>query len=305
LDVTPGNQSLQLAWSAPASYGGSAVTGYVVYVDGDEDQVLGPAARSATVTGLTNGVEHEVQVAAVNVAGEGARATSTGTPAALPSAPTGLTATPGDGQVALEWSAPVDDGGSPILEYRVYRDGGETPVHTTPDGTTTSWTDSGVTNGQTYAYVVRAVNETGVGLLSGSVDATPTAPPPAGPTFVDVGPSHPFYADVEWMAAEGISTGYQPGPTYRPADPVSRAAMSAFMYRLAGEPTFAPPAIRTFGDVLASHPFYEEIEWMASEGITTGTPALPKPLYKPADPVSRGAMSAFMHRLADGPGVGI
>jgi hypothetical protein len=81
--------------------------------------------------------------------------------------------------------------------------------------------------------------------------------------------------------------------------------MSAFMYRLAGEPAFTPPAASatTFGDVGASHPFYAEIEWMASEDITTGTAASPKPLYKPGTSVSRGAMSAFMRRLAEGPSV--
>ncbi|OWY60648.1 hypothetical protein B7486_68070 [cyanobacterium TDX16] len=81
--------------------------------------------------------------------------------------------------------------------------------------------------------------------------------------------------------------------------------MSAFMFRLAGEPTSTAPASTTFGDVAPSHPFFDEIEWMASEGITNGTPASPKPLYKPASPVSRGAMSAFMQRLADGPGVDV
>jgi hypothetical protein len=124
---------------------------------------------------------------------------------------------------------------------------------------------------------------------------------PGGPTFTDVATSHPFYADIEWMAAEEISTGYQPGPTYRPGSPVTRAAMSAFMYRLAGSPSFTAPGNPTFGDVGTGHPFYAEIEWMAAEDITTGTAASPKPLYKPSAAVSRGAMSAFMYRLAGSP----
>ena len=57
--------------------------------------------------------------------------------------------------------------------------------------------------------------------------------------------------------------------------------------------------------VSATHPFFAEVEWMASVGITTGTAASPKPLYNPSAAVSRGAMSAFMFRLADGPGVGV
>ena len=131
----------------------------------------------------------------------------------------------------------------------------------------------------------------------------PVTPPgePATPAFIDVSPGHPFAAHIAWMADHGISTGYQPGPTYRPANAISRGAMAAFMHRLAGRPSFAEPTTTTFGDVSATHPFFTEIEWMASEGITTGTTASPKPLYKPGDPVSRGAMSAFMHRLAGRP----
>jgi hypothetical protein len=119
-------------------------------------------------------------------------------------------------------------------------------------------------------------------------------------SFRDVRPTNPFFDEIEWMAAEGISTGYDDG-TYKPAATVTRQAMSAFMFRLAGTPLFLDPAAPTFGDVSASNPFFTEIEWMASEGITTGTPFSPKPLYKPSAAVSRGAMAAFMYRLAGSP----
>jgi len=157
---------------------------------------------------------------------------------------------------------------------------------------------STVTAGTTYRILVGSWSgASGTFTLSWDFDADE----PSGPTFTDVATNHPFYADIEWMAAEGISTGFQPGPTYRPADPVSRQAMSAFMYRLAGEPAFSDPSSPTFGDVGTGHPFFTEIEWMAAEDITTGTPASPLPLYKPSAPVSRGAMSAFMYRLAGEP----
>jgi sugar lactone lactonase YvrE len=59
----------------------------------------------------------------------------------------------------------------------------------------------------------------------------PTFTPPGTPTFDDVGAGHPFYKAIEWMADEGISTGY-PDDTYRPTAAVTRQAMSAFMARL-------------------------------------------------------------------------
>jgi len=55
----------------------------------------------------------------------------------------------------------------------------------------------------------------------------------------------------------------------------------------------------TFADVGPTNPFYTFVQWMASSGISTGT-AQPsgKPLYKPADAVSRQAMALFMYRLS-------
>ena len=42
-------------------------------------------------------------------------------PGSVPGAPTGLAATPGNGQVALTWTAPASTGGSPISSYTVDR----------------------------------------------------------------------------------------------------------------------------------------------------------------------------------------
>jgi streptogramin lyase len=116
---------------------------------------------------------------------------------------------------------------------------------------------------------------------------------PEAPSFVDVALTHPFFHEVEWMAAEDITTGYA-GDLYKPAAPVSRGAMSAFMYRFADEPTFEVPTTATFSDVGLAHPFFHEVEWMNEAGVTTG---YLDGTYRPAAPVTRAAMSAFMYRL--------
>jgi CSLREA domain-containing protein len=117
---------------------------------------------------------------------------------------------------------------------------------------------------------------------------------PLLPVFTDVGTGHPFYEEIGWMGWQGISTGSQPGPTYKPSDPVSRQAMSAFLYRLAGEPAFSPPDTPTFSDAGTGNPFFTEIEWMNAEQITTGFAG---GLFKPTAAVSRQSMSAFMYRM--------
>jgi hypothetical protein len=85
-----------------------------------------------------------------------------------------------------------------------------------------------------------------------------------------------------------------------PADELKQAAHAAraFCYRFAGEPPFTPTA-QTFSDVSPSHPFYDEIEWMAEEGISEGYQ--PGPTYRPGAAVTRQAMSAFLHRLSELP----
>jgi uncharacterized repeat protein (TIGR01451 family) len=122
---------------------------------------------------------------------------------------------------------------------------------------------------------------------------------PAVASFSDVGAAHPFFHEVEWMAAAGITEGFD-GNRFRPADAVSRQAMSAFLHRMAGSPAFAAPTSPSFSDVGADHPFFHEVEWMAAEGISEG---FDDGTFRPGTAVSRQAMSAFLHRLADGPGV--
>ena len=99
------------------------------------------------------------------------------------------------------------------------------------------------------------------------------------------------------MAGTGISAGYVDG-TFRPLAPVSRQAMSAFLHRLAGDEP--PTGTSTFDDVTASHPFADDITWMAQHGISEG---YADGTYRPHDPVSRQAMSAFLQRLWRAPGV--
>ena len=63
---------------------------------------------------------------------------------------------------------------------------------------------------------------------------------PIEATFSDVAPGGTFFTEIEWMAAQRITTGFSDG-TYRPTAPVTRQAMSAFMQRLGERVPFVPP----------------------------------------------------------------
>ncbi|MEW6769994.1 MAG: hypothetical protein AB1330_01190 [Bacillota bacterium] len=79
----------------------------------------------------------------------------------VPSVPTGLRATKGDRLVNLYWDDMKDNGANPNLSgYRVYRStvsGG--PYTLVATVTTNYYQDTGLTNGQTYYYVVTSVDE--------------------------------------------------------------------------------------------------------------------------------------------------
>ena len=196
LIATRGNAQVSLSWAAPASTGGSPVTGYDLYVGTTADlSGNAPAARVTgtvvTVTNLINGTRYYFRVAAVNRVGGGpASSEVSAVPLTVPGAPTGLTATPGNSRVTLSWAAPPS-GGAAISDYLIFdgtRRGGEnrTPVNGSLV-TATSYTVTGLTNGTTYYFRVIAVNAAGKGPLSAEAPATllrilPTSPPPSTST---------------------------------------------------------------------------------------------------------------------------
>ena len=94
----------------------------------------------------------------------------------VPGSPTAVTPTPGNTQVALSWTAPASNGGSPITDYVIQYRTGANPFTTFADGTSTatSATVTGLTNGVSYDFQVSAVNSVGTGLPSTTVSATAT-----------------------------------------------------------------------------------------------------------------------------------
>jgi hypothetical protein len=121
---------------------------------------------------------------------------------------------------------------------------------------------------------------------------SPVVDPGWAVRFWDVPSSHPFFREITWLAAQGVTSGYPDG-TFRPAAPVNRDAMAAFLYRSAGSPAWEPGASR-FTDVPSGAAFSTEIDWLAARRITTG---YADGTFHPLAPVSRDAMAAFLFRF--------
>ena len=193
---TAGNGQVTLAWVAPISNGGSAISDYRVEYSSNSGTSwttfvhVASTATSATVTGLTNGTNYLFRVAAINAAGLGAY---TGlTPALMPylaaSAPTGVAGTVGSGLVRLTWIAPASDGGSAITDYRVqYRttSGASWTMFTDGISTATTATVTGLTNGTNYVFRIAALTLWGRGTFSSQTSVlTPVTAPTVAPTAV-------------------------------------------------------------------------------------------------------------------------
>ena len=167
ITAVAGNGQVALNWTAPSLNGGGAIDYYIVYQDGVD--VAHVTSISTTITGLTNGQSYSFKVAAHNSAGNSTQTSSvSATPLTVPDVPTGLTATVGNGNASLSWTAPSSNGGAAIDYYIVYQDGVDV-AHVTSISTTIT----GLTNGQSYSFKVAAHNSAGTGPQTSAVNAIP------------------------------------------------------------------------------------------------------------------------------------
>ncbi|WP_435745540.1 fibronectin type III domain-containing protein, partial [Nocardioides sp. SYSU DS0663] len=179
--ASPGadGRTATLTWQAPASDGGSPVTGYALTRDGAAVTTLGATARSHTFTGLAPGATYSLGVAAVNAVGTGPVTTATVTTPTAPGQPTSVTATrdASAGSATLSWQRPASDGGSPLTGYQARLDaGGWVSLPATASRHTFTGVDASA-----HQLSVRAVNAAGTGTAAvadlAAVVTTTTQPP--------------------------------------------------------------------------------------------------------------------------------
>lgn len=113
--------------------------------------------------------------------------------------------------------------------------------------------------------------------------------------YWDVDTSDPHCENILWLTGQGITkpaTEYE----YNPSGSVTRGSMAAFLFRFAN-PGVAQPRCtsKPFPDVSTSNRFCGYISWAEKSGIASG---YPDGSYGPNKAVTRGAMAAFLHRIA-------
>ena len=185
MTAAPGDTQATVSFSAPVSNGGAAITSYTV--------TSSPGAKTATgagsplvVTGLTNGVSYTFTVTAHNVVGDSvpsaaSNAVVPGTTPVAPGAPTNVvgdaraTARPGSRSRPRSRTA-----ARAITSYTVTSSGGQSA-----SGPAAPILVTGLSNGTSYTFTVRATNSVGTGSASSpSAAVVPFAPgrPPSPPS---------------------------------------------------------------------------------------------------------------------------
>jgi parallel beta-helix repeat protein len=204
LIIGSGDSYCEISWAAPVSDGGSPITNYVIYrgtIPGQETffMEIGNITTFNDTT-VTNGVTYYYNMSAKNAAGEGPLSLEVNaTPLGLPSAPQNLQVSIGDSYVNISWDPPLSDGGTPVINYSIYKgiiSGSETFL--VEIGDVLYYEDTDVTNGNTYYYKVTASNIVGEGPLSAEVNGTPVTVPGAPTGLFDTAGDN--YMDLSWSA---------------------------------------------------------------------------------------------------------
>lgn len=246
LSATAGNASVYLTWTRPADDGYGIIRGgsmnyqYRYRSSGGTWNAWSAEQWQSyvTISDLTNSTTYDFEVLAKNSVGTGPSATVSATPTgtAVPGVPTYFGTSDEHAAVELWWDPPKYDGGSPITDYEYrYRQSGSNwnawASAGISDPVYPEYTVTGLTNGTSYDFQVRAKNAIGpstetltdtpnakkpdtptglsatAGSTAGSVDLTWSAPADNGSPITDYSVTYGRYQNNRWTWTKAASTG--------------------------------------------------------------------------------------------------
>lgn len=209
-------RTVTVAWKPSKDDGGSEITGYRV-----EYQEVGSStweraletvsSLSYTVRALDHGKQYRFRIRAENMMGLSDPLVGQPVVVKDPFDPPGAPSTPevtgyDTNRVSIKWNPPRDDGGSPILGYVIEKfekkGGGDWAPVKMPLVRGTEATISGLAEGETYQFRIRAVNAAGEGEPSNGCEPTTCRPyvtPPGAPDQPRVGKVTKNSAEITWM----------------------------------------------------------------------------------------------------------
>ncbi|MSZ12217.1 MAG: DUF1566 domain-containing protein, partial [Actinobacteria bacterium] len=207
-----------------------------------------------------------------------------------PSQPLSVSASSGDAEAELSWSAPSSSNGSSITDYVIkYSTTSGGPYTTFSDGVSTSRTTTvtGLSNGVAYYFTVSAVNAAGTGSSSAQTSAvTPLAP---APVITSITGSN-GQIDVSWGAVNHGGDNYQiwwgTDPTW--ASSYTYTGTTNTTYNISGLVNGTTYYVRVAGWNNSLSPQVGTTTWSTN---ASAVPAAPTP---PSAPTSISAESVFL-----------
>lgn len=180
LVTTSGNGRVDISWTATAT-----ATSYQIDVSSLNSSFSTYSTFASTpnnfAVGGANGTTYYFRVRAINNSGMSSNSATVAGAAHIP--PPIISGLPGDSSVQLSWNAV-----SGATGYKIYRSQSSGTEGLQTQVTTTSWLDTGRTNGTTYYYVVTSYDSTDTGPASNEITVTPNvaAGLPGAPTFTNL-----------------------------------------------------------------------------------------------------------------------
>ncbi|MES2920761.1 MAG: rhamnogalacturonan lyase B N-terminal domain-containing protein [Verrucomicrobiota bacterium] len=241
--ASPGNAQVALTWNAVAGATGYNVKRATVSGGPYTTLISNFVAAAYTDAAVTNGTTYYYAITTAATAAESARSADvSATPVAPPPAPASLTATGGNAQVALSWNATA--GAASYTVKRSLTSGSGYATLTTVAAT--GYTDTGLTNGTPYHYVVSASNAGGTSADSTQASATPLS------------------AIQAWRLAN-FGSYDNTGDAADNADPDGDGTLNETEFRLGLDPKHGSSAFKASG---AHTPAGFVLTWPSAAGLT-------------------------------------
>ncbi len=200
-----GDRYLDVDWQAPDN-NGDPIDAYELEIrsSGQRVAVTGSTTTTYRWSDLTNGTSEQFRVRASNrdpAPGSWSDWSNAVKPCAKPEPPATPSVVRGDTQATVTWSAP-DAQGCSITGYRVLATGSDgSKIQQTAGAGATSHQFTGLTNGVSYQFEVRARNEEGLGSWSAKSASITPAGPPGVPSFTTARAVAKGTVQLEWTAA--------------------------------------------------------------------------------------------------------
>ncbi|MDQ8037200.1 MAG: fibronectin type III domain-containing protein [Pedobacter sp.] len=262
--------TINVSFAAPATNGGSPITGYTMYLHDPNTQVTKPyscnmARLSCSFSNATLGGRYYVYVVAVNSIGTGATSTTqTVIPVAPPSAPQvgSAVAGPVAGLATVRFT-PAFNGGSAVTAYTV----SSVPSGGTGSCSASPCTVSGLTTGNTYSFTVTATNAAGTSSASAASNMVVAGVAPAPRNVVAA------------TTASGVSISFGAPMLLRSAGPSASDPLYSYLITNNVDTTVitctASPCTvlpSSSGQITFSVATFDKVKQQVSQAVSSNTP---------------------------------